>query len=73
VVENHVKECLAVSKAPYIVSMITSNCPEPLSLAKGNLMCLPEKASLFISCDGDGFVRGRCAVPNVNINWFNLE
>ncbi|XP_059479816.1 alanine--tRNA ligase, cytoplasmic-like [Neocloeon triangulifer] len=62
-VEKHVKECLAKSKSPYIVSLLSSKHYEPLSLRLANTMCLPDKASLFIAKDGDGFLRGRCVVP----------
>jgi hypothetical protein len=64
-VELHVNECLMKSKSNFVVSLLTSTCPEPLPLIKGNLMCLPDKASIFLSIDGDGFVRGRCSVPEV--------
>jgi hypothetical protein len=64
-VDLHVKECLTRFKSNFVVSLLTSTCPEPLPLIKGNSMCLPDKASIFLSIDGDGFVRGRCAVPKV--------
>lgn len=64
-VGQHVKECLSSFKSNCIVSLLQSNCLVPLPLVKANSMCLPEKASIFISIDGDGFVRARCAVPEV--------
>jgi hypothetical protein len=65
ILKSHMEKVIATTKTPFLVTTISSKCPEVLDLPRGSRMCKPAKASLIIVRDGDGNVRARSHVPKV--------